>query len=680
MIFGNEKVYDCNDFPYGKWIKELTKKPYNKKKGEKLLDYVCSFDTETTNIIIDDKKQAFVYLWGFSFDNKYICIGRTMEDFTKFIDNLIEFLSMYQLHIAIYCHNLSFDYMFIFDFLAKYRDNKIFATDKNDIVTFDIPFIQFRCSRKLTNLKLDQACKKYNIEIGKLNQDKYNLDLDFDIIRTPESELNEREQLYFIHDIKSVVLLVKKMLQIYGDTIKSIPLTATGYVRRRCRRACLDDDVFIKNYKRLDLTPEVYDMLKDNRKGGDAHGSMFFYGVKIKDAVGVDEISAYLVPMLNDYMPMSKFYERKDFTLEDFYNYLKEYCCLFDIHIDHITLKQNDDWDCLSKSWIITPPKEAEYIAEDNGRIIEAKNIDLTLNEIDYMLLLKHYDIDGFEIKSLYIAYKGRLPYQLRQVIWDYFKEKTDLNIYKGTELEYLRDNKKGETNAIFGMMLTEIIHSSWKISKKENKWIEEDNSNSDKYYLLHDYFKTNKRCHFTYFPWGNWIVSHSRAYLDLIHEYNIIEQHVYHDTDSLKGKGLNEDNLKAYNEMIYAKNKANGYVYKGICPGMLEIDAYYDNFVHYGSKCYIHDYKGKTSITIAGCHKECADQISSIQDIKLPFTFKDATMTAQHNFDDIHYIEVNGCKILTASNVYLQKSDFTIYTWNDFYNKNKMLVPHKTF
>ena len=118
---------------------------------------------------------------------------------------------MYQLHIAIYCHNLSFDYMFIFDFLAKYRDNKIFATDKNDIVTFDIPFIQFRCSRKLTNLKLDQACKKYNIEIGKLNQDKYNLDLDYDIIRTPESELNEREQLYFIHDIKlikSIILIV----------------------------------------------------------------------------------------------------------------------------------------------------------------------------------------------------------------------------------------------------------------------------------------------------------------------------------------------------------------------------------------------------------------------------------------------------------------------------------------
>ena len=158
MIFGEQECYNFYDFPYGKFIKELKKKPSNIKKGEKLMDYVCSFDTETTSTILDGKKIGFMYLWGFSFDNKYYCIGRTIDEFMHFIDNMIEFLSMFNLHIAVYCHNLTFDYTFIFDFLnERYRDNQTFTIDKNDVVTYDIPFIQFRCSRKLTNLKYSSS-------------------------------------------------------------------------------------------------------------------------------------------------------------------------------------------------------------------------------------------------------------------------------------------------------------------------------------------------------------------------------------------------------------------------------------------------------------------------------------------------------------------------------------------
>lgn len=684
MIFGEQECYNFYDFPYGKFIKELKKKPSNIKKGEKLMDYVCSFDTETTSTILDGKKIGFMYLWGFSFDNKYYCIGRTIDEFMHFIDNMIEFLSMFNLHIAVYCHNLTFDYTFIFDFLnERYRDNQTFTIDKNDVVTYDIPFIQFRCSRKLTNLKLDQACKKFNVEIGKLNQDKYDLDLDYYKIRTPETKLTKREELYFIHDLQAVVCLIKKILSVYDDTIKSIPLTATGFVRRRCRRSCLDDDKFVYNYRAVfDLTPEVYNMLKDNRKGGDSHGSRFAYGKIFYKVHGVDAISQYLLPMLNDYMPMSKFIEHKDFTNEQFVEYLDKYCCLFDCHFDRVEIKQMDDWDCLSKSWILTNPKEAKYISEDNGRILIAENIDLTLNEIDLKLILKHYNCKGMRVRNLYTAFRARLPYQLRNVIFEYFKEKTDLDKYIDTELECLRDNKKSEANAIYGMMLTDIIHEKWNIGKdsKGKRWMKEDNSNADMYYTLHDYFKTQKRCHFTFFAWGNWIVSHSRAYLEKAYEMKCIKRQLYHDTDSLKGIGLNMDAINKYNAEIMQKNASNGYIYKGICPGLLKVDSYYDKFVHYGSKCYITQTDNKTNITIAGCYKGCADQIEDIEKITLPYTFKNATMTAIHNYDDIHTIEVDGCKIKTASNIYLEQSDFTIFHANDFYNRTKNFKPTKPF
>lgn len=677
--------YNCKNFPYGKFIKKLAKEKYNIKGGKKLVNYVCSFDTETTNIVLDGKKLAFVYLWGFSFNNEFYVAGRTMQEFMEFIDNMIEFLSMYELNIAIYCHNLSFDYTFIFNFIEeKYRDCSTFCTDKNDVVTYDIPFMQFRCSKKLTNLKLDEACNKYAVEIGKLNQNENDLDLDYKVIRTPESELTPRNWDYFKHDLQAVVCLVKKLLNIYDDTIKSIPLTATGYVRRTCRRRCLDDDQYVYNFRKLDLIPEVYDMLKENRKGGNAHGNRFCYNKIYDNVEGYDFLSAYIKEALNEYVPMSKFIQQKVFTKQDFEKYLDKYCCLFDCKIEHIKLKPRDNWDCLSKSWVTNhrdPDYTPEYITEDNGRIVEAKRIKLTLNELDLKELRHHYIIEGMEVGLLFTSYRGRLPYQLREVIWDYFKKKEDYKKYKHTDKNYLYQNAKSELLAIIGMMLTEIIHDTWKIDKQKHKWTKTDNSNADKYYLLHDYFKTQKRVHFTYAPWGNWIISHCRNSLEQLS--TCFSKPIYHDTDCIKGKGVKKKMIEAYNKYIYDLNEKNGYIYNGICPGLAIKEETYDQFIHFGAKRYITKIGDNIEITIAGCYKKCGNQVKDLNDIDLnnkKLTFKDATMIAIHNIEDIHEIEVDGCKILTASNVYLESSNYTLAHFKDYYNKAKILKPGRTY
>lgn len=687
MKFGRVEAFNAANFPYGKLMKTLKKQKSNKKEGKKLVNYVCSFDTETTNIVLNGKKQAFIYLWGFSFNNDFYVVGRTMDEFMEFIDNLIEFLSMFNLNIAIYCHNLSFDYMFIFNFIEeKYRDCKTFTTDKNDVVTYDIPCIQFRCSRKLTNLKLDQACKKFNIEIGKLNQDKFDLDLDYSVIRTPETELNEREQDYFIHDLQAVVCLVKKLLQIYDDNIKSIPLTATGYVRRVCRRACLTDDKFVFAYRTLDLNPEVYYMCKDNNKGGNAHGNRFWYNLLVMKMLSADMISAYVYEMLNKYVPMSKFIERKNFTEAEFYEYLKKYCCLFEIKIDHVKLHDRDNWDCISKSWVLNHGHKdfkPEYITEDNGRLIEARNIKLVLNELDFEEISKHYDLEGIEIGQLFTAFRGRLPYQLRAVIWDYFKKKEDARVFKNTKFDFMYYNAKSELLSIFGMMLTDILHDTWKIDKNQKKWIKEDQSNSDIYYYLHDYFKTKKRVHFTYTPWGNWIVSHCRN--DLEELASCFRTPIYHDTDCVKGKGLDMTKLVNFNAKRRAINAANGYIYKDTCPGIAVIDHRYEQYIHFGAKRYMYKEEGhdQIKITVAGCHKGCADQIKDLRDIDLnnnSIKFEDATMVAQHNIEDIHFIEVKGVKIKTASNVYLESSSYTIDHFKNHYKKTKIMKPGRVY
>lgn len=679
MKFGTlELAFNSKTFPYGKVVKELKKAPFNKKQGEKLVNYVISFDTETTNIILDGKKQAFLYLWGFSFNNDYYVIGRTIEEFMEFINNLIEFLGMFNLNIAIYCHNLRFDHAFIFDFIEEqYRDCKMFAIDKGDIVTYDIPHIQFRCSKKLTNLSLDEACVKYNCEVRKLNQNRNKLDLDYKTIRTPATELDYQEQNYFVHDLQAVVCLIKKLLALYDDTIKSIPLTATGYVRRVCRRACLDDDKFVYNYRRtFDLTPEVYGMLKDNKKGGNAHGNPFKFGKLLKNVKSYDKKSAYVLIMLCEYVPMSKFYKCNDFTLDEFEQMLDTRCCLFDCSFDHIELNDLDTWDCLSKSWVLNHG-EAEYIRTDNGRIVEANNIKLCLNELDLKEIRRHYNIEGFNVAQLYTAQRGKLPYQLRNVIFDYYKNKEDKGIYKDTEKEYLYANSKSELLAIFGMMGTDILHDKWKL-EREKGWRPEEATNSDIYYKLHDYFKTQKRCHFTFFAWSNWIVSHCRTYLEKLS--TCFELEVYHDTDCCKGINPIQERIDAYNRDIWKLCEANNVTYKGKCPGLAELDAEYDEFIHFGSKSYMYKKDNKISISIAGCYKGASEQLETLEGIELPVKFKNSTVTAIHNYEPIHKIEVQGCTITTASNVYLEQTDYTLNDYNDFYAKGRIHQPIKTY
>lgn len=87
--------------------------------------------------------------------------------------------------------------------------------------------------------------------------------------------------------------------------------------------------------------------------------------------------------------------------------------------------------------------------------------------------------------------------------------------------------------------------------------------------------------------------------------------------------------------------------------------------------------------ITVAGCHKGCADQIKDLRDIDLnnnSVRFEEATMVAQHNIEDIHFIEVKGVKIKTASNVYLESSSYTIDHYKNHYKKTKIMKPGRVY
>lgn len=663
-------IYNIDTFPYNDFYKYCKEqKTYKLRKREyKIVNMVSSFDIETTSTIYKEQKIGFMYLWGFSFDNKFIITGRRWEEFIFFIRKISDELEKEKMKLICYIHNASFEFCFAYHFLKKIDDNiTYFATDKNKILKFEIRNMIFRCSYRLTNLSLDKACKKFNTDTKKLNQDKSNLDLDYTIIRTPNTKLTEREMSYFINDLKSTIEVVYKLLDIYKDTINTIPLTSTGYVRRMTRKSCNTYN-FRKRFKKLVLTFPIYEMCVANKKGGDVHENRFQFGQVITNVDSYDLKSSYPYQMLVKYYPMSQF-EFVDDYKKKFDYYIKHKCCLFYVYIDEIKIKRFNEMTIISRSHVLNE-KDAKFITSDNGRIVHAKGCILCLNEIDYLNILRFYDLKGVRILKMAIAKRGKLPKEIRDVVFKLFKEKCDLEKYKGTELEYLYSNKKAELNAVYGMMLTSLIHDEYKISYDEEEgfiWNEDKKTNEEIVKELSEYNESFS--HFLYYPWGLWVVSHSRK--DLYDLCDCCNNHNYHDTDSCKGTNWNMKKLNKFNEerkQICIKNKID---YKNIYLGTAEHDGHYLEHVGFGAKKYAYRDTEGLHITIAGCGKSCASQLNDdIHNLKEGFIFKDATRQAVYSLDKPHYITINNDKIWTSGGVYICSGDYTLEMCDDYINK----------
>lgn len=655
-------IYNINDFPYHDFFCDIDNEKTYSKRGYNYINKFNSFDIETTSTILNNKKIGFMYLWGFSFFNKYIIVGRTWEEFVKFIEIIVESMRNKDKCMVIYVHNLNFEFIFMKDFLKKY-ETKIFAVDVNEPIQYNVEkYIEFRCSKKLTSLSLAKAGEKWNSKNRKLNQDDFNLDLDYKKLRTPKTKLTDAEMNYFIADLKTTAEIPQIIAEKNGDNIKSIPLTATGFIRRKIYNVCKSDEYY-NLYRTLSLDNEIYSMLRDNSKGGDVGLS---YRPKIKNQIyknvaSYDEVSAYIYSALVQYVPINKFKRIDRINEGNFKKCLNKYCCLFDIEFSEIELKNNKDMPIISISHIIND--YADIIISSNGRLIKGKKVMMTLNEIDYYCILKYYNIKNINVRNFHYAIRGRLPYQIRESIFKILKEKIDLTYLKGTEKEYIYQQKKEELNGIIGMMMTELIHDDIKITSKG--WNRQSTSNSDNDYFLKTYF--HKRYHFLYYPWSNWIISHSR--LNLYELCECFEKHLYHDTDSCKGINPDTEKINKYNEKRAERVRKHGYEYKGIIIGSAIKDAEYESFIIHNSKQYAYIKDGQINITSAGMKGIAKKQLKKLEDFKPGMIFKSASNKAIYNFADIHEIEINGEQITTASNIYIEESDVKLRDYDNIYD-----------
>ena len=612
-----------NDF---KSYLETVKSTFKQIKTNKKITYyniACGFDIETSSfydnlIVKPENKRAIMYAWKFGIEDGSV-IGRTWEELVILIHAVTDILGLsLDRRLICYVHNLGYDFQF---FRPYFEFNRVFALDMREpIQAVSEDGIEFRCSYKLSGYSLEKVAEHLTRHTVK----KLVGFLDYKKIRTPNTKLTPKEELYLEHDVDIIIAYIREEIEDNGDITK-IPLTKTGKVRTYCRNACLHthkshnryDPKFYEYHrlmKRLTITSVFeYKMLRQAFMGGFTHGNHLHIGEICEDVASFDETSAYPYFMVSQLYPMSKgeLIHLKD--KKDFEHNLKYYHAIFTATFYNI-----DETFTYDHYISISKCIEKEGVIADNGRLVKADKITILLTNIDYEIIAKTYKWDKLLIRNFRRYKRGFLPRDLILAILDLYEKKTALKGVEDQIVEY--QQSKENLNGCYGMTVTDICRDE--VSYIE--YFEDENNEAwttetpDYEKMIDKYNKDKKR--FLFYAWGIFVTAFARrAIWNAIIECK--EDYRYSDTDSVKFTNLNKhiDYFNNYNNRLLTRlkkvmdflnipfEKCTPKTIEGkVKPiGVFEYEGTYKRFKYLGAKRYMYeDQKNELHLTVSGINK----------------------------------------------------------------------------
>lgn len=667
--FDRVAALSVSEFPFYQ-MPEHTRRAKHKKIT--YMKMFAVFDIETTTIHPDPEvaPEGFMYHWQMNIGG-VVVVGRRWEEWLELMRTISDWLKLSEeRRLVVYVFNLAYEFQFIKDFLAEDLGGfEVFATARRTpIYVMCGAGFEFRCAYKLTNMNLQKACEN---ELGVIHP-KAAGDLDYKVCRVATSKLDPQEFAYCVSDVVSLYELIERRLINEGDTLDSIPLTSTGYIRRITRRECRKDRRYReKVFKKQIMTKDVYTLLKEAGRGGNTHANRYMSGITFSEVDSDDIVSDYPAQILLRPFPMTKFSYYGDVESEkEFKKLLSEYACLFRIVLKDLKVKRSVTMPYIPSAKLLYHGAGAKY---DNGRVLECDWICMSVTDIDWRIICKQYTFSEVSISDFYIAKYGPLPEPIRRVVKDLFREKTELKYKIQTcedpeelaNLLYLYAKSKNRINAVFGMMYTDPVRQEIKINEAGEWQITVPDIDE----ALEKFVKS--RNSFLIYAWGVWVTAWARLHLELaLDAYG--DDAIYCDTDSVKG--ISSPRIRAKMDKINANiiklcEEKGAYVdvggrryYLGVYEWETEKEPY-KLFKTLGAKKYAYTDNEGFHITISGVNKKVgACEMEDINNFKPGFIFRDAgRRTLYYNDMKKHYIEVDGCRMLTASNVGMVDSTYEL-------------------
>lgn len=637
-------------------IETLKRKRGNpgKKKPPAYKDQLLAFDIETSNIRVRNKIEALMYIWQL-YTGDEVIIGRSWREFVEVI-RLLEVQCKDDEYFIVFVHNLSFEFQFLKTVLA-FDPDTVFCLNDRKVLRARAGHIEFRCSMLQTNQALYNFTRDYNAVHVKLSGDDFN----YNTQRFPWSKLTDEELSYCVNDVVGLVEAMYNRMEAGEDTINTLPLTSTGYVRRRVKAG-------MRKYYRprivsLQPDPELYYALRYAFRGGDTHANRYYSGLIIKDILTMDITSSYPYAQLAYQYPMTPFIKSEapwtyDEVEHSKFHYNRAF--LLFIRLKNIRLK-HDDWGF---PYIpIAKCMDHQGVVNDNGRVLRADQVDIWVTDIDLEIIHKEYDYN-IEILECWVSQYGKLPEQIRTIIFDLFKEKSQLKGVEGEELRY--SLTKSMLNSVYGLTAQDVGKVNFKF---DGYMIDVDMERS-----IEDILNHAKKNPYMAYQWGVWCTAYARRrlHMGLWHVVASGAEPVYIDTDSIKYTGdvdWDPVNAECY-KLDYTAETVTG---KKTTLGTFVFDSSADEFVTFGAKKYAYtDKKGKLHITIAGVSKrkgaEELEEAGGLHQLRTGFKFKKAAgAEAHYNDHPLEIVHYRDHDIELASNVALTNSEYTLGITSDY-------------
>ena len=621
------------------------------KKGND--NTIYSFDIETTSYLILDGKilnnldylnltdreqsrveyRSCMYIWMFSI-NKDVYYGRTWEEFIEFLNRLELFNDKKKI---VFVHNLSFEFQYIKSILLM---KEVLARKKRKVMKCVLSDynIEFRCSYMMSNSSLANLPKLFDLPV-----EKKVGDLDYNLIRTSDTVLTDKELGYCEYDCLVIYYYILKELEIYKK-VGNIPLTSTGHVRRELKKISFKNYTYRRKVKRaINVDPHIYNLLIETFSGGYTHANWIYTDKILNNVDSWDFTSSYPYVLVSSKFPSSEFKKCNISKKEDM---ISRFAYILVVRYYNIRSNYYNNFISTNKCRIINNS------TLDNGRVISADYIEIVLTDVDFNFINKTHTFEKYEILESYYSLYDYLPKDLINFILDKYVKKTTLKNVEGSEVEYVKE--KNKFNSIYGMCVTNFIRDKVEYDNDED-WTETELTNDE---ILEKLYEEKEKS-FLSFSYGVWVTAIARNNL-LENVVKLDEYVIYCDTDSIKLlDGYNKKIIDEYNENVIKKVKYISKIlnidYNRFSPkdikgnnhlmGLFENDESYVSFITQGAKKYAYtkwidkdkvkkddnilEYKDnkalKLSITVSGVPKGGANALTKLEDFKdnLLFEYK---------------------------------------------------------
>lgn len=601
---------------------------YDRKEHKKIAYTLLpiTFDIETTNTYSKQGfKIAFMYVWQACVFGHYV-YGRTWSEWQRLIEMLNDVYSKYKsekvaLRFTCYVHNLSYEFAWLSSLFeiekvfAKKNRKVMYVLTKNNVI--------YKCSYFLSGYSLKKVGEHLKTPIVK----DYSR-LDYSSIRTYDTVLTGDELTYCFYDVYILYEYILEMIDKY-EYIYKIPLTKTACVRNDCYNKLKQDEKSYKALRKLivEMTPtaDEYRLLQKAYWGAYVHGRADIIGKTLENVDSYDFSSSYPYQLATGLYPVSHFiYENNS---DNYKEDLNIFACIVKCRLLNVLPNKKNH---------ILSINNCDYLENDvvdNGRLVSADIVDITLTSVDLKLLYMFYDFE-LEIHDLWYAYQDYLPKNLIELVLSYYSQKTTLKGIDGKESEYMW--LKECNNSLYGCAVTKPCNDTinfledgtwfdipWDKLEVDGQLIDKSDDEIQK--TLNRYYKNEKQ--FLTYSWGCWCTANARyALLQVIAE---IDEYVFYgDTDSIKAKSCDavRQAVDAYNKNVLndiqdivdeydidinlfspRNNKGETYTL-----GLFCYEGTYSRFKTLGAKKYLSEIiknnEKQVKLTVSGCGASAID------------------------------------------------------------------------